>query len=709
MKKVNIGFLIVILTLIIFSYFYVTIYSKYDVMLYLNDYKQIIQLNHIIEVLLLITISFFIYKVFFRSTYVFGSVLTKKLFLLLSSVIVIPSLINIKIANYFIDNTVNRLFNPQIEELFDNSFSIAEESIKYFSKELRKKSVISAEYLKLVDKNDNKADLAKIRNILDVNALSIYGIKGNLILQDKKNDQKYFPNTLQNYIITKIQNSGYYYEINKDTNGNYLFYYYQFYDKDKIIALTQFAPDFIRIDNTKIIQNKDLYLGLLSNKDNLKDVYTSTLIISVLLSISIAVLLSMFFSKFLIKRISNLIENIESIKKGSYKNNNSFQGNDELSQLITSFNEMSHNLDKVRKLEKYQKDQITAYKNYLENLIKNISLSVVVYDDKFLIKNMNTITQEILDIDIEQVFNIPINKWNKIYPHLEDFCSLIKLSFNRNYTNWEENIIVRSNHNIKNLFIKNVKFETNNDMQYIILISDVTNLIKAKQNQAWADIAKRLAHEIKNPLTPIVLSTERIEMKLTPKLGAEDQVFLKRLTNQIIIQVEDLKNLVNKFRDFANINKPNLSKIEIVHFFSQFLTLYENSNYDYLKIQVNLPKNEAFIMGDSSLLRQVFHNLIKNAIESTENNELKQVDIVINQEDEMIRILIKDNGSGFEQIIMENLFEPYRTTKGVKGSGLGMAIVKKIIDEHNGKIEVFNDNGANVVVKLPLVTEYSVL
>mgnify|MGYP003466127696 FL=1 len=709
MKKVNIGFLIVILTLIIFSYFYVTIYSKYDVMLYLNDYKQIIQLNHIIEVLLLITISFFIYKVFFRSTYVFGSVLTKKLFLLLSSVIVIPSLINIKIANYFIDNTVNRLFNPQIEELFDNSFSIAEESIKYFSKELRKKSVIAAEYLKLVDKNDDKADLAKIRNILDVTSLTIYKENGILELQDKQNDSKYFPRLLPKYIIDKIKNSGYYYEINKDNSGNYLFYYYQFYDKDKIIALTQFAPDFIRIDNTKIIQNKDLYLGLLSNKDNLKDVYTSTLIISVLLSISIAVLLSMFFSKFLIKRISNLIENIESIKKGSYKNNNSFQGNDELSQLITSFNEMSHNLDKVRKLEKYQKDQITAYKNYLENLIKNISLSVVVYDDKFLIKNMNTITQEILDIDIEQVFNIPINKWNKIYPHLEDFCSLIELSFNRSYTNWEENIIVRSNHNIKNLFIKNVKFETNSDMQYIILISDVTNLIKAKQNQAWADIAKRLAHEIKNPLTPIVLSTERIEMKLTPKLCAEDQVFLKRLTNQIIIQVEDLKNLVNKFRDFANINKPNLSKIEVVHFFSQFLTLYDNSNYDYLKIQVNLPKNEAFIMGDSSLLRQVFHNLIKNAIESTENIELKQVYIVINQEDEMIRILIKDNGNGFEQIIMENLFEPYRTTKGVKGSGLGMAIGKKIIDEHNGKIEVFNDNGANVVVKLPLVTEYSVL
>ncbi len=707
MKKINIGFLVILFTLIVFSYFYVTIYSKYDVMLYLNDYKEIIQLNHIIEILLFITIAFFIYKVFFRSNYVFGSVITKKLFLLLSSVIVIPSLINIKIANYFIDNTVNRLFNPQIEELFDNSFSIAEQSVKYFSKELRKKSEIAAEYLKLINKNDEKADLAKIRNILDVNALSIYGVNGKIILQDKKNDSKYFPEKLQSYIISKIQNAGYYYEINKDNNGNYVFYYYQFYNQDKIIALTQFAPDFIKIDNTKIIQNKDLYLGLLSNKDNLKDVYTSTLIISVLLSISIAVLLSMFFSQFLIKRISNLIENIELIKQGSYKNNNTFQGNDELSQLITSFNEMSHNLDKVRKLEKCQKDQITAYKNYLESLINNLSLGVVVYDRNFMVKNINTITYDILDIDIEQIVDKPVIKWSEIYSHLEDFTNIIQLNFNRNFNNWEENILVRSNHNIKNLFIKTLKFETIDDIQYITLISDVTNLIKAKQNQAWADIAKRLAHEIKNPLTPIVLSAERIEMKLTPKLEQKDQEFVHRLVNQIIIQVEDLKCLVNKFRDFANINKPNLSKLAIVNFFTQFLTLYENINY--LTITNNLNNYDAFIMGDSSLLRQVFHNLIKNAIESIENNEDKQVDIIISQDEDVVKILIKDNGSGFKQVIMDNLFEPYRTTKGVKGSGLGMAIVKKIIDEHNGKIEVFNDNGANVVVKLPLITENSVL
>lgn len=707
MKKINVGFFVVVLILIVFSYFYVTVYSKYDVMLYLSDYKEIIQLNRLIEILLLVTISFFLYKIFFRRNYVFGSIITKKLFLLLASVIVIPSLINIKIANYFIDNTVNRLFNPQIEELFDNSFNIAEESIKYFSKELRKKSVIAGEYLKLVKKEDEQADLIKLRNILDVSAISIYNLNGKIVLQDKPNDQKYFITNLPQYVVAKIKSSGYYYEINKDNSGNYLFYYYQFYENNRIIALTQIAPDFIRVDNTKLVQNKDLYLGLLNNKDHLKDVYTSTLIISVLLSITIAVLLSMFFSQYLIKRISNLIENIESIKQGLFQNNNSFQGKDELSQLINSFNEMSHNLERVRRLEKFQKDQITEYKNYLENLINNVSLSIIVFDEDFNVKNVNLITAEILDIDLESLQNINIDLWSSTYPHLEDLIDLIKLNLGRNNRDWEENVIVRSRQNIKNIFIRMVKFESNNASLYMALLSDVTNLIKAKQNQAWADIAKRMAHEIKNPLTPIVLSAERIEMKLLPKLSPDDQSFLQRLIKQIIIQVEDLKTLVNKFRDFANINKANLSKMEIIYFFKQFLTLYEN--VDFIKFENLLPNQEDYVMADSSLLRQVFHNLLKNSIESIENQEDKQINLIISQENEMVKIHIRDNGSGFDQIIMENLFEPYRTTKGVKGSGLGMAIVKKIIDEHNGKIEVFNDNGANIVVKLPLVNQDIVL
>ena len=294
-----------------------------------------------------------------------------------------------------------------------------------------------------------------------------------------------------------------------------------------------------------------------------------------------------------------------------------------------------------------------------------------------------------------------MNEWGDKYKHLESFVEQIINGINASYTDWEENIVVRVKYSIKNLYIRTVKFINNGKIEYITLISDVTNLIKAKQNQAWADIAKRLAHEIKNPLTPIVLSAERIEMKLTPKLIDSDKEFLHRLINQIIIQVDDLKNMVNKFRDFANINKPTLLKINIVEFFNQFMSLYENM--DFIKFNSQLGDNKQEINADSGLLRQVFHNLVKNAIESVDNKEGKQVTINLSRGKNSLNILVRDNGEGFAEVIMNNLFEPYGTTKGAKGSGLGMAIVKKIIDDHNGKIEVFNDSGANIVVKLPII------
>ncbi|MDD3265584.1 MAG: ATP-binding protein [Burkholderiales bacterium] len=698
MKKINIIFFTVILTLIMFSYFYVTIYSKYDVMLYLNDYRKIIQLNKVIEAILLFIIFGFVYRLFFRKNNAFGSILTKKLFILLSIVILIPSLINIKIANYFIDNTVNRLFNPQIEQLLDNSFNIAEESIKYFSKELRKKSVIAGEYLKLTDKDESKSEIAKVRKMLDVDGISIYNNKGNLLVQD--NDKKYLNDELEDFIVAKIKKVGYFYEINKSKGGDYIFNYYQYYNDGKIVALSQIAPEFIKIDNNNILHNKELYQGLLNNKDNLKDVYTSTLIISVLLSITIAVLLTLFFAQFLIKRISSLIENIESIKKGSYSNQNIFKGNDELSQLIHSFNDMGHSLEESQKIEKKQKLELTEYKNYLENIINNLSLSVIVYDDKYVIKNVNLITQDILNIEINDILNINIDKWDNSYKHLEGLIKLIKTKLEYELNEWEENIVFRYKHYIKNLYVKTIRYEINGSIEYITLISDVTNLIIARQNQAWADIAKRLAHEIKNPLTPIVLSAERIQMKLVPKLIEKDQEFLNRLVNQIILQVDDLKELVNKFRDFANISKPHLVRLNLVEFFNQFMILYENMSF--IKLIHNLPENKSFVLGDQSLLRQVFHNLVKNSIESVENNENKDVKITLTCTENVMNILVSDNGHGFSENIMNNLFEPYQTTKGVKGSGLGMAIVKKIIDEHHGKIEVFNDDGANIVVKLPL-------
>ena len=696
---ISIGFLSFLVTS---SFFYVTELEKNQLSDFIGDYEKLIKFNEVIGFALIVFIVFFIYQIYFHKKGKFGSVLTKKIFLFISIIILIPSLINVKITNYFINKTVNQLFNPQIEELLENSFNIAEESVKYFSKDLSKKSIIAVEYLKLTGQDkDNVAELSRIRNILDVSGIGIYARSGSIENYYAGNSNVKFLNVLKSSILNSINKTGYYYEINRNTSGDYTFYYYVKYGEGKTLLICQDAPDFIKIDNTKIIQNRDLYHDLLKNRDNLKSVYTSTLIISVLFSIIVAVLLSLVFAQFLIRRIENLLHNIEQIKQGKFAKNETIKGNDELTQLVVAFDEMSESLDKMNKIEKMQKEQILIYKNDLENIINNLSLSVIVYDEKFNIKNINNITESILGISLTELIFRPVNEWGDKYKHLESFVEQIINGINASYTDWEENIVVRVKYSIKNLYIRTVKFINNGKIEYITLISDVTNLIKAKQNQAWADIAKRLAHEIKNPLTPIVLSAERIEMKLTPKLIDSDKEFLHRLINQIIIQVDDLKNMVNKFRDFANINKPTLLKINIVEFFNQFMSLYENM--DFIKFNSQLGDNKQEINADSGLLRQVFHNLVKNAIESVDNKEGKQVTINLSRGKNSLNILVRDNGEGFAEVIMNNLFEPYGTTKGAKGSGLGMAIVKKIIDDHNGKIEVFNDSGANIVVKLPII------
>lgn len=700
MKKIWIALVGILFFMVSSSYFYVTELENNQLLSFINDYNKLIKFNEAIGGLLLLLVAIFIYQIYFRKKGQFGSVLTKKIFLFITIIILIPSLINVKITNYFINKTVNQLFNPQIEELLENSFNIADASVKYFSKDLSKKSIIAVEYLRLTGNNNELYELHRIRNILDVSGIGIYSKNGTLEGYDINNKNVKFSTVLKFNISQDIEKSGYYYEINRDSNGEYMFYYYVNYGDNKVVLISQDAPDFIKIDNTKIIQNRNLYHDLLKNRDRLKSVYTSTLIISVLLSIIIAVALSLFFAQFMIKRIQNILMYIEQIKQGKFPKKEAFQGSDELSQLVVAFDDMSQSLDKMNKVEKMQKEQILTYKNDLENIINNLSLGVVVYDDKFNIKNINNITESILGINLVDAMFKSLNEWKNDYKHLIDLIELIIKGVEVDYNDWEENILIRVKYTIKNLYIRTVKFSNNGKIEYITLISDVTNLIKAKQNQAWADIAKRLAHEIKNPLTPIVLSAERIEMKLTPKLAEKDQEFLHRLINQIIIQVDDLKNMVNKFRDFANINKPTLLKISINIFFNQFMALYENTNY--IKLESHLDNNQE-INADSGLLRQVFHNLVKNSLESIEDQENKEILIKLYQDSEGICILIKDNGSGFDEIIMNNLFEPYRTTKGVKGSGLGMAIVKKIIDDHNGKIEVFNDNGANIVVKLPLI------
>lgn len=701
----NYFYLIAAILIVLSGYVYIGLFTHYTLENYVTDAQSIIQLNYILAGFLVFILVTSVYRMFFRSDYRFGDKITRKLFLVIFFLILIVSAINIRVANYFIDNSVGRLLRPQIEKLFDNSISLVHKSVEFVVADLSLRTDVAIDY---IDKNDNdqgnvpsKDTFQKLIELLKLDEILVYSTNGSLLSYQRSPLDALLPDyLLPSDVIVNVTNTGSYSKVLKVKNG-YEFVFYKTYGGNKILVLVENSPDFVDIDSEKVLKDHELYRWIASHQKEIQKIYTGIFIVSLLLSLTVAVLLSLFIAQLILQRIEYLIEGINSINKGQYElGDKADASGDEISQLLYAFNEMGHKLHDVREIEHQQQQEIRHSRDYLEQIINSLSVGVVVLDYAGKVRNSNRLIARMLGVTFKDIHEAFLNDVLESYPDLKEFVDLINYDLAQPANIFEHNLTFKTNRS-RHVSVKLVKFKHLNENLFMLLVNDVTNLIQAKQNETWAEIAKRLAHEIKNPLTPIVLSAERLDMKLSAKLASEEQVFLHRMTSQIITQVDELKNMVNKFRDFANINKPNLQRFDFINFFREFAMLYESE--DYIHLEFNLKPYSNFISGDIGLLRQVFHNLIKNAIESVANQENKLINIKITNTYKFIQVLIADNGSGFSNQILENLFEPYRTTKIGKGSGLGLAIVKKILDEQKASIEIFNANGANIIIKLPVI------
>ncbi|NTV11832.1 MAG: GHKL domain-containing protein, partial [Zoogloea sp.] len=230
------------------------------------------------------------------------------------------------------------------------------------------------------------------------------------------------------------------------------------------------------------------------------------------------------------------------------------------------------------------------------------------------------------------------------------------------------------------------------------VFDDITDMVNAQRTAAWAEVARRLAHEIKNPLTPIQLSAERLQVKLADGLDAEGRAILERSTRTIVNQVEAMKNLVNAFRDYARLPAPILVPLELNALVKEVLVLYESSR---VHIRAELAPNLPLVLGDASQLRQVIHNVLQNAQDALAETDLPEVTVHTRTDGRRVDLIVRDSGPGFPHNILNRAFEPYVTSKS-RGTGLGLAIVKKIIDEHGGEIRLANrePQGAEIRIRL---------
>ncbi len=424
----------------------------------------------------------------------------------------------------------------------------------------------------------------------------------------------------------------------------------------------------------------------------LKYSYTLTLSLVLALSLLSAVWAAFFSARRLVSPIGVLAEGTRAVAEGDYSKRLPVSSEDELGFLVQSFNDMTRRLAHARDQAQASQHQIEAQRAYLETLLGSLSSGVMSIDSKGVVTTANDAACSILGLEINQTLGNSFDQLMSSHSYLEPLLQVIEANKASASELWQEQITLARAAGQRTLMCRSTPLseaETAAGGQ-VLVFDDVTDLIRAQRDSAWGEVARRLAHEIKNPLTPIQLSAERLRRKYLNSMDESEADVLDRATHTIVQQVESLKEMVNAFSDYARAPKVELQPLLLHDLLQEVLDLYNDSGQ---VINTQLAQPEPLIEADAGRLRQLLHNLIKNAFESVADISNIQLQIEtrwhIESGERYIELCFEDTGGGFSQEVLEHIFEPYVTTKA-RGTGLGLAVVKKIVEEHNGQIKAFN-------------------
>lgn len=469
------------------------------------------------------------------------------------------------------------------------------------------------------------------------------------------------------------------------------------------------------------------YQELALSRRSLRNLYGITLTLALLLAVFAAIAVALYLSKKLVSPLLALASGTHAVSVGDYRPLPEPTTRDEVAQLTRSFNAMTKQLDDARRLVETNRNQLERSNVYLESVLANLSAGVLVFDEQFRVTTFNQGAQTILAVDLRASPGRPL----ETIDGLLEFSGRIRQAFAEHSavgserTHWQEQFELTieatgkrdSEHTVTVLARGTHLRVDNRNNGYMVVFDDISEVISANRTVAWGEVARRLAHEIKNPLTPIQLSAERLAMKLTHKLEPADAQLLERAITTIVNQVTSLKHMVDDFKEYARKPTSAMLPIDLNELVDEVLTLYgwdpdEASPADVnmpWHLEVSLAPNLPLIEGDSTQLRQVIHNLLANARDALADMPEAGAMMVATQVAEAqpqdgppqqsVRLTVMDSGPGFPAHVLQRVFEPYVTTKA-QGTGLGLAIVRKIVEEHGGRIDVSNrrDGGARVSI-----------
>jgi nitrogen fixation/metabolism regulation signal transduction histidine kinase len=452
------------------------------------------------------------------------------------------------------------------------------------------------------------------------------------------------------------------------------------------------------------------YANLVQLRRPLKSQVVLILTFVVLMSLIAAVYGAFSAAQRLVQPVQDLIAGTRAVAKGNYDTKLPLPSRDELGFLMTSFNDMTKRLARAREETRRSQQAVEAERAGLAVILARLSTGVVSLEADLTMRTANQAASAILEVDLEAAVGKRFDESISDTTLFTQFLAALKLHLGAEDLDWREQVELRSDSGKRVLMCACTALP--NDLGgapgVVLVFDDITTLLQAQRDAAWGEVARRLAHEIKNPLTPIQLSAERMRRKFLGSMNAQDAQILERATHTIVAQVDAMKQMVNAFSEYARAPDVHFSRFDLNQLITEVVDLYrvqDSSAELKLRLDPLLPALSA----DRMRIRQILNNLVTNSLEALEGRPGASVEIETHVAEEGPRqvesaaIVVADNGPGFQRDLIGTVFDPYVTSKP-KGTGLGLAIVKKIVEEHGGRIEADNQRsgGARVRILLPL-------
>lgn len=727
-----------------------------DTQLFDSYYSWVLGANIAVGVGLLAVVLFLLARLYSRYRRGrFGSRLMARMVLMFAVMGIVPGIVIYLVSVQFVSRSIESWFNVKVESALESGLNLGRAALESSLRDLRLKaagvseeladmsdSLIAARLPKIIERNQLQEAIVvnssgklvastntKLTRLLPelptpsmlarAHSSEGFGVIDGMPGADKDG---LMPEQIRLRVIVPIRSDGSLFKLRGDA---------------RYLLLVQPVPEKLSVNAEALRVAYSEYQERSLARTGLRKFFLVTLTLVLLLAIFAAMVSAFLLASDFAQPLLLLAEGTKAVAQGNLSPRPIMATPDELGTLTQSFNIMTMQLSDAREAVERNRRALEDAKAYLESVLANMSAGVIVFDEQWQLVTFNASAERILRLELKPLLGTAMS----LIPALSAFRDPVMRSFSRlnaqaaadrsggDALHWQQQIEIPrergSNYSDSTditLLARGSHLPVGAGRGYIIVFDDITDVISGQRSIAWAEVARRLAHEIKNPLTPIQLSAERLHMKLQPKLAGDDVALLERGTNTIVNQVVAMQQMVDNFRDYAKTPPPLLQALDLNALISEILELYSGMEISDA-IQPVLQPNLPIILGDATQMRQVVHNLLQNAQDAVadirRSGREPAIHIVTEAFDypdadgqprTAVRLTVSDNGPGFDPALIKRAFEPYVTSKP-KGTGLGLPVVKKIIDEHGGRIEVQNRKdgpGAKVLILLMKLAKYSV-